>query len=87
MATLIGDDKAVADRINAAEAAWLATLPACTAPSGHYPGFMGYCSHCEADVLFEDSDAYEALFPLYPGHPGCQPDCKGPNPCSDTCDI
>ena len=69
---------------DAAEAAWLASQPACTDPSGHSDGFMGYCRHCGIDVLFEDSDEYAALFPE---REGCQPGCKGPNPCSETCDI
>jgi hypothetical protein len=72
-----------AEAFAAAEAAWLATKP-CTVPSGHRAGFMGFCSHCETDVLFEDSPEYEALFPE---REGCEPGCKGPNPCGETCDI
>jgi hypothetical protein len=45
----------------AAEAAWLAAQPACTDPSGHEQGFMGFCQHCGVDVLFDDSDEYAAL--------------------------
>lgn len=59
------DDKVVAAKVAAAEAAFRANLPACTDPSGHSEGFMGFCSHCDADVLFEDSDEYEAMFPLF----------------------
>jgi hypothetical protein len=46
---------------DAAEAAFTASLPACTDPSGHVEGFCGFCSHCGVDVLFEDSAEFDAL--------------------------